>query len=168
MPEPLMPLPVESPTTDDFVVGEPDPITNPSLDDPNPDAVETDGTSEGAALPTSEDEPSPLDQPIYVGSESKGFTVLAYVRDTADDEMLLHFIITAAGEKTLPLTALGVELLLPDTAPVPLELPARDLEPGDTWEADVAVKTVGFDDFTPGTAMMCYSFSRQPDLFAYV
>lgn len=168
MTQPLRPIPAEPATTDDFTVGEPTPIISPSLDTPTPEAVDTDGSNEEAPLPTSATAPHPLDQPLYVGSATKGFTVLTYVRDVTAEEILLHVMVTAAGEQRVNLAALGVTLLAPQAVEVPLELPDLYLQPGTLWEADVPIAAAGSQNFTPGTALMRYTFERQPDLYAYV
>ena len=162
-----MPYPMNPPELEVVDEGEPAPIPDDSLAEPDPADIEAAPAieEEEPAEPDTADDALAMEIPIILGAEPVTLTALTYLRDSTPEGVLIHAMITADGTEPADLGLLELGVELSDGQVVEAVLPDVKLESGETWEADLLLDAV-VADLAPGASVVRYTFSGEADRFA--
>lgn len=162
-----MPFPTTPIDPDAVDEGAPTPIVEDSLAAPEDADVtpEVDPEFEQLPEPVTAEEALPLETPVALADGDRSVTLLSYLRDATDEGVLVHVLATAAGLEPVRLDEIELGVEFPDGQTVSVGLPIRELEPTQTWEADLLLEAV-VADLAPGASTVRYSWGDQPDQYA--
>ncbi len=164
-----MPFPATPEKPKELIEGAPEPLENPELAEPVDKAMDHSARPMGVdgPEPDSESEALPMDLALELGADDRAATVLTYLREATAEGLRMHTTVTSCGAEPLNLADLILGLRLPDGTETAVQLPATQLELGETWEADL-VLDVPAEGLQPGASLLCCTLAGLPDAFARI